>query len=287
MATEALKNWIRSAEIHFLNHGGYKVSHVRTDNGGEFANRVLHEFFASRGITHELTVPHSSSQNGGVERAHGVLQAKMRALLIGGWVPPFHWSEALLCAAHLHNRSPIIGKNGKIPILYRKDLPTATMNLCHLRTFGCAAYTTLPVSHRDGNLAPTSVTGVMVGYDNDRKAYRIYLPHIGTVITAKYVRFDEYYYPLADTDASHHSYDFATGVLEGVPPYPQSANIPGLTGEHLFSISFMCYVISISILPVLPTASIQSLNDNVPQYFPSRDLYSPLPTATRNGRLFV
>lgn len=65
-------------------------------------------FFAERGITHELTVPHSSSQNGAVERAHGILQTKIRTLLIGGRVPPYLWSEALLCAVYLHNRTPII-----------------------------------------------------------------------------------------------------------------------------------------------------------------------------------
>lgn len=173
-ATEALKNWIRSAETHFLNHGGYKVSHVRTDNGGEFANRVLHEFFASRGITHELTVPHSSSQNGGVERAHGVFQTKVRTLLLGGRVPPYLWSAALLCAAYLHNHSPIVGKGGKIPYLFWNDKPKETFNIGHLRTFGCAAYITMPIPNRDGKLLPTSLKGVMVGYDANRKAYRVY-----------------------------------------------------------------------------------------------------------------
>lgn len=46
-------------------------------------------FFAERGITHELTVPYSSSQNGAVERSNGVLQEKMRTLLIGGRIPPY------------------------------------------------------------------------------------------------------------------------------------------------------------------------------------------------------
>ena len=44
-ATIELINWIRRAENHFANYGGYKVSHVRTDNGGEFVGKILHNFF--------------------------------------------------------------------------------------------------------------------------------------------------------------------------------------------------------------------------------------------------
>lgn len=35
-ATIELINWIRRAENHFANQGGYKVSHVCTINGGEY-----------------------------------------------------------------------------------------------------------------------------------------------------------------------------------------------------------------------------------------------------------
>lgn len=43
--TLELMNWIRLTENHFANHGGYKISHVRTDNGGEFVGQILHNFF--------------------------------------------------------------------------------------------------------------------------------------------------------------------------------------------------------------------------------------------------
>ena len=220
-ATLELMNWIRRTENHFSNNGGYKVSHVRTDNGGEFINHVLHDFFNERGITHELTVPYSSSQNGAVERAHGVLQTKVRSLLIGGRVPPYLWSEALLCAAYLHNRTPITGKKRKIPYLYWNNKPRDWIRLDQLRVFGCAAYVTIPPALRDGKLLPTSLLGVMVGYDSNRKAYRIYLPSQKKVITAKDVQFDETTFPLADSKESHEAYDFATGILSGAPKYPQ------------------------------------------------------------------
>ena len=82
-------NWIRRTENHFSSNGGYKVSRVRTDNGGEFINHVLHDFFNERGITHELTVPYFSFQNNAVERTHGVLQTKVHSFLIRRRVPLF------------------------------------------------------------------------------------------------------------------------------------------------------------------------------------------------------
>lgn len=213
-ATRELMNWIRRVENHFENHGGYKVSHVRTDNGGEFTGKILHEFFAAKGITHELTVPYSSSQNGAVERAHGVLQTKVRSLLIGGRVPPYLWSEALLCAAYLHNRLPVPGRKGKIPYMYWNNTPNVKLNYTHLRIFGCAAYVTLPPALREGKLLPTSICGVMVGYETNRKGYRIYLPQLKKVITAKDIVFDENIFPLANSKESHEAYDFATDTLQ-------------------------------------------------------------------------
>lgn len=112
-----------------------------------------------------------------------------------------------------------MGRKEKIPYLYWNDQPKTKINLSHLRVFGCAAYVTLPSTYRDGKLLPTFVTGVMVGYDSHRKGYRIFLPSHKKVITAKDVRFDETYFPLTDTKESHDAYDFATGVLPGVPKY--------------------------------------------------------------------
>ena len=56
-AADKLIEWIQEAEAHFLNKGNFKVKNVRTDNGGEFTVQKLHDYFKSRGIVHQLTVP--------------------------------------------------------------------------------------------------------------------------------------------------------------------------------------------------------------------------------------
>lgn len=114
-AAHELINWIRKTETFFLSRGGYKVGAIRTDNGTEFVNQTLHDFFSDKGITHQLTVPHNSFQNGAVERAHRTLEERARCLLIGGCVPVSLWSEAISTAAYLINRTPIPSKNQAIP----------------------------------------------------------------------------------------------------------------------------------------------------------------------------
>ncbi|CCK69760.1 uncharacterized protein KNAG_0C06675 [Huiozyma naganishii CBS 8797] len=141
-ATQALINWIHQQENYFSIRGGYKVGTVRTDNGGEFTSNVLHDFFGSKGITHQLTVTHNSSQNGAVERVHRTLQEKMRSLLIGGRVPPYLWSEALRCAAYLLNRLPILSRQGSVPYAQYYGGADGPLRFNNLRTFGCAAFAT-------------------------------------------------------------------------------------------------------------------------------------------------
>lgn len=58
-----------------------------------------------------------------------------------------------------------MGRKEKIQYLYWNDQLKTKINLSHLRVFGCAAYVTLPSTYRDGKLLPTSVTGVIVGYN--------------------------------------------------------------------------------------------------------------------------
>jgi len=56
-------NFINFVEIQF--HTKIKV--IRTDNGPEFS---IHDFFASKGITHQNPCVETPQQNGIVERKH-------------------------------------------------------------------------------------------------------------------------------------------------------------------------------------------------------------------------
>ncbi|CCK72699.1 uncharacterized protein KNAG_0L00780 [Huiozyma naganishii CBS 8797] len=282
-ATKALINWIIAQETFFDSRGGYKVCAVRTDNGGEFTNHVLHDFFAQRGIDHQLTVPHSSYQNGAVERAHRTLQERVRCLLLHGRVPPFLWSEALRCAVYLLNRSPVLHKRNLIPYQrWHTDAPRS-MDLSHLQVFGCLAYATLPPVLRDGKLPPTSISGVMVGYDPDHRGYRIYHPATNKTYVSTQVQFDESQYPLANTSASAQAYDFATSAPHGLPAHPatscSSVSPPGSTAPAPVQLpTFSTSAIPPSVSSSSATAESINTPDGSPRVSSSATAESPRPS---------
>nr|GEW34990.1 putative ribonuclease H-like domain-containing protein [Tanacetum cinerariifolium] len=80
---------------------------VCTDNGTEFKNHVLKEYFDSVGITHETSPAKTPQQNGVVERKNRTLVEAARTMLIFSHAPLFLWAEAIATACytqkHFHN----------------------------------------------------------------------------------------------------------------------------------------------------------------------------------------
>ena len=111
-----------------------------------------------------------------MERAHRSIEEKARCILVGGRVPQSLWTEAVNTAVCLLNRLPITNMKNCIPFCLWADTKPSNLNLDHLHVFGCAAYATLDPTLRDGKFVSTSIPGVFVGYDHNRKAYCIYHP---------------------------------------------------------------------------------------------------------------
>ncbi|GJR44988.1 retrovirus-related pol polyprotein from transposon TNT 1-94 [Tanacetum coccineum] len=58
------------------------VRFIRTDNGTEFVNKTLYDYYESVGIFHQKTVPRTPQQNGVVERRNRTLVEAARTMLI-------------------------------------------------------------------------------------------------------------------------------------------------------------------------------------------------------------
>lgn len=84
------------------------------------------------------------------------------------------------------------------------------------------AYCTTSPQLRDGKLAPTAISSVLVGYESKRRAYRIYHPESGDIFVSAQVTCDESIFPLEGTKEVRVAHDFATGAARGVPKYPSS-----------------------------------------------------------------
>ncbi|GJZ97810.1 retrovirus-related pol polyprotein from transposon TNT 1-94 [Tanacetum coccineum] len=75
------------------------VRRIRTDNGTEFVNQTLREYYEKVGISHETSVARSPHQNGVVERQNHTLIEVGRTMLIYAKAPLFLWAEAVATAS--------------------------------------------------------------------------------------------------------------------------------------------------------------------------------------------
>nr|GEZ70759.1 putative ribonuclease H-like domain-containing protein [Tanacetum cinerariifolium] len=91
------------------------VRRIRTDNGTEFVNQTLCDYYEEVSISHETSVARSPQQNGVVERRNRTLIEAARTMLIYAQAPLFLWAEAVATACFTQNRSIIRLQHGKTP----------------------------------------------------------------------------------------------------------------------------------------------------------------------------
>ncbi|GKD72168.1 integrase, catalytic region, zinc finger, CCHC-type containing protein [Tanacetum coccineum] len=173
------------------------VRFVRTDNGTEFVNKDLIDYYENVGITHEKTVPRTPQQNGVVERRNRTLVEAARTILIFSKAPLFLWAEAVATACYTQNRSFIHTLHDKTPYELVHDKKS---DLSFFRIFGALCYPTND-SEDLGKLKAKADIGFFVGYAPNRKGYRIYNKRTRQIMETIHVTFDE----LTEQTAPVHS----------------------------------------------------------------------------------
>ncbi|GKE03124.1 retrovirus-related pol polyprotein from transposon TNT 1-94 [Tanacetum coccineum] len=163
------------------------VRFIRTDNGTEFVNKTLYDYYESVGIFHQKTVPRTPQQNGVVERRNRTLVEAARTMLIFSKAPMFLWAEAVATACYTQNRSLIHTRHDKTPYeLVHNKKPDLTF----FRVFGALCYPTND-SENLGKLQPRADIGIFIGYAPSRKGYRIYNKRTRQIMETIHVQFDE------------------------------------------------------------------------------------------------
>ncbi|GKD20067.1 putative ribonuclease H-like domain-containing protein, partial [Tanacetum coccineum] len=74
------------------------VKNIRTDNGTEFVNQTLRDYYEQVGISRKTSVARTLQQNGVVERQNRTLVEVAHTMLIFVQVPLFLWVEAFATA---------------------------------------------------------------------------------------------------------------------------------------------------------------------------------------------
>ncbi|GJT28750.1 retrovirus-related pol polyprotein from transposon TNT 1-94 [Tanacetum coccineum] len=91
------------------------VNGKKTDNGTEFVNQTLREYYEKVDISHETSVARSPQQNGVVERRNHTLIEASRIMLIYSKALLFLWAEAVATACYTQNCFIIRLRYGKTP----------------------------------------------------------------------------------------------------------------------------------------------------------------------------
>ncbi|GJY67284.1 retrovirus-related pol polyprotein from transposon TNT 1-94 [Tanacetum coccineum] len=111
----------------------------KTDNGTEFVNQTLREYYERVGISYETSVARSPQQNGIVERLNRTLIEAARIMLIYAKAPLFLWAEAVATTCYTQNRSIVRLCHDKNPYDLLHDKPP---DLSFFHVFGALCYPT-------------------------------------------------------------------------------------------------------------------------------------------------
>nr|GFB04838.1 putative ribonuclease H-like domain-containing protein [Tanacetum cinerariifolium] len=147
-----------------------RVKAIRCDNGTEFKNANLIEFYRSKGIRRDYSNARTPQQNGVAERKNRTLIEAARTMLVDSLLPTIFWTDAIATTCYVLNRVLVTKTLDKTPYeLLTRDKPS----ISYLKPFGCHV-TILNTSDPLGKFEKKSDEGYIVGYSISSKAYRIY-----------------------------------------------------------------------------------------------------------------
>ena len=177
---DIFQKFIRQAE----RQSGKKLKHLRTDFGGEFANKAFEEYTSKEGVKWEPSAPYTPEQNGKAERLNYTLISSVRSILADMHLPKTLWDELIKTVAYLKNRSP--GINGITPYELGNHVRP---DLSHLKVVGSRAWVHIPKEKRV-KLDVRSWQGIFIGYEG-KNQYRVYNPRTGRVHITRDLFVDE------------------------------------------------------------------------------------------------
>ncbi|XP_059659238.1 uncharacterized protein LOC132306059 [Cornus florida] len=168
-----------------------KLQILRSDNGGEYDNNELREYFQAHGLCHETTCSQTPQQNGVAERKSRHILETARAFLTAAHAPRRYWADVVGTAVYLLNQMPSRVLDFETPLqalAHHVSLPSVLM--LPPRIFGCLAYVHLHKNQRT-KLDVCAVHCVFLGYATHKKGYRCYDPTTKCLYTMMDVTFLE------------------------------------------------------------------------------------------------
>ncbi|GJZ50130.1 ribonuclease H-like domain-containing protein [Tanacetum coccineum] len=161
-----LKNVVPSRENQ-INH---KVKIIRCDNGTEFKNNDMNQFYGMKEIKKEFSVAKIPQQNRVVERKNLTLIEEVRTMLADSLLLTTFWAKAVNTACYVHNRVLVTKPYNKTPYELLLGIPPS---ISFMRPFGCPV-TILNTLYPLGKFDGKADDGFLVGYSINSKAFRVF-----------------------------------------------------------------------------------------------------------------
>lgn len=147
---------------------GRTLKRFHSDGGGEFESNVLKNFLRENGTVKTTTTADHPQHNGVVERMNRSLQELTTAALSHCGASQVLWGDAIVHAARVLNFVPTVKRLQSPHYLLYGTEPNSKA----IRVFGCDAN---PMVARRGKFEPRTTRGILIGYDDQHRAYRVLL----------------------------------------------------------------------------------------------------------------
>nr|GEW11057.1 hypothetical protein [Tanacetum cinerariifolium] len=142
----------------------------RCDNGGEFKNKEMHEFYTRKGIKREFNNARTPQQNEVAERRNRTLIESARTMLADAKLHVIFWAEAVNTACYVQNRVLVNKSHNKTPYeLFNSRTPA----IGFLKPFGCHVMILNTLDHL-GKFDAKGDEGYFIGYYMSSKAFRLF-----------------------------------------------------------------------------------------------------------------
>nr|GEY45084.1 hypothetical protein [Tanacetum cinerariifolium] len=165
----------------------HKVKVIRCDNGTEFKNREMNQFYELKGILRQYSVARTPQQNRVAERRNRTLIEAAKTMLADSKLLNTFWSETVNTGCYVQNRVLVVKPYNKTPYeLFHSRTPT----LSFMRPFGCPA---IILNTKDylGKFDGKADEGFFVGYSLNSKASRVFNRRTRIVEENLHIRFSE------------------------------------------------------------------------------------------------
>lgn len=165
-----------------------KIKQIQIDGGGEFRSFAFASQLHNFGIQHRISCPHTSEQNGLVERHHR--QIVETGLVLLAQASLSFWSNAFPTLVHLTNCLLTKALRGLTPIMRLFGKQT---DIQFHKVFGCQCYPFLRPYNRH-KMQYMSTSSVFLGYAENHKGYKC-MDHHGCIYISRHVKFAKNIFP--------------------------------------------------------------------------------------------